>query len=242
MTSPAVLAYDAVADRYDGLRVTDLNKEENLHLMKYLIAGGYTGGDVAEGACGTGLLIDYLDEHIAPTHYVGVDISPEMLSIARAKHPLYAFSLNDMCRLPVLDRSVDAYVNIFGGLNYLTTTLGQDEALGEALRVLRPGGRLCFMVWSMAALALGTWEVYAKGVPVPRAPLTATHLQEWLGRAAENARIRGLSHVWLAKLPRWTPRLLYRALLWLEAKTWGKWWPERCLYLLCEATAPRTDK
>ena len=75
-------------------------------------------------------------------------VDPVPLHVAQAREtagsdPAVAFTamLGDARDLPADDRSQDA-VLLFGPLYHLTETAGRRQALAEARRVLRPGGRL----------------------------------------------------------------------------------------------------
>lgn len=93
-------------------------------------------GDALDAACGTGRLGDLL---AARGHRViGVDSSPEMLAIARAKVPAGDFRSGDLYRLPVDDAAIDLVTCALA----LTHVTDLGPVLAEFARVLRPGGRL----------------------------------------------------------------------------------------------------
>jgi ubiquinone/menaquinone biosynthesis C-methylase UbiE len=75
---------------------------------------------------------------------VGVDFSAAMLAEARQHHPVIDFQAGDAQALPFPDASFDAVVMSFGLLHLARP----DQALAEAHRVLRPGGRIAFTVWA----------------------------------------------------------------------------------------------
>jgi ubiquinone/menaquinone biosynthesis C-methylase UbiE len=75
---------------------------------------------------------------------VGVDFSAAMLAEARRHHPGIEFHEGDAGALLFPDASFDAVVMSFGLLHLAQP----DRALGEAHRVLRPGGRIAFTVWA----------------------------------------------------------------------------------------------
>lgn len=239
MTITSPKAYDALADFYDGLRLTNREKEENRFIYKYLRDRGYVVGEVLETGSGTGRMIDYLDDQIPSGKYLGIDSSTEMTAIAKAKHPRYAFSVNDMRRLPVLDKAVDSAISVFGGFSYLVSQLEAEDGLREKLRVLRPGGKLFLMVWAAWAIQEGIFDVKIGDDVLQRRRWGSATLWAAVDRAFEGAKVWGHSGRWLRWLPSWAPRRLFRFLFWLERKTWGKWYPDACTYLICEATAPR---
>ena len=96
---------------------------------------------VLDAGTGTGRMLELLAPHIA--RGVGVDISPEMLAIARdrlvragAAH--CQVRLGDIYRLAVADQSFDAVI-FHQVLHFVDDP---QAALREALRVLKPGGRV----------------------------------------------------------------------------------------------------
>jgi ubiquinone/menaquinone biosynthesis C-methylase UbiE len=75
---------------------------------------------------------------------VGVDFSAAMLAEARRHHPGIDFQAGNAEALSFPDASFDAVVMSFGLLHLEHP----DQALAEAHRVLRPGGRVGFTVWA----------------------------------------------------------------------------------------------
>lgn len=82
----------------------------------------------------------------AGARVTAIDISPAMLARAAAltNTDLVSFELVNAEALPYPDESIDL-VSIGASLNEFTST---SRALGEAARVLRPGGRLFLMYWA----------------------------------------------------------------------------------------------
>lgn len=73
----------------------------------------------------------------------GLDFSRQMVERARANHPGVPFCEGDAEQLPYDDRSFDRVVCAFGHLHLSNA----DQAIAEAHRVLKPGGRYAFAVW-----------------------------------------------------------------------------------------------
>jgi ubiquinone/menaquinone biosynthesis C-methylase UbiE len=102
------------------------------------------GGIVLDIGCGGGMDLLLAARRVGPSgHAIGVDMTPAMQERARAA--ALAAGLDnveirsgDAQNLPADDDSVDVIISN-GVINLTTDKL---ESLGEALRVLRPGGRL----------------------------------------------------------------------------------------------------
>jgi ubiquinone/menaquinone biosynthesis C-methylase UbiE len=101
-----------------------------------LAAGLGTGvGDVG---CGTGRLEPYLAARgLSPR---GIDLSPEMIRVARRDHPGFDFEVADLRELPFEDASL-AGVVCWYSLMYLAPS-DRPAAFGELARVVKPGGYL----------------------------------------------------------------------------------------------------
>ena len=80
-----------------------------------------------------------------------LDFSGAMVEMARSQNPGIEFREGDAAELPFKDGSFDAVVMNFGMLH-----LAQPErAVAEAFRVLCPGGRYAFTVWTKPEEAVG---------------------------------------------------------------------------------------
>ena len=78
---------------------------------------------------------------------IGVDFSSAMLAEARRAYPYLRFDEGDAEALPYPDRSFDTVVANLG-IHHVSRPV---TAIAEALRVLRPGGRLAFTTWATPA-------------------------------------------------------------------------------------------
>lgn len=81
----------------------------------------------------------------------GLDFSSEMVALATSRYPDISFREGNAEALPFADESFDAVVICFGLLHFPDA----DQALREAFRVLRHGGRLGISVWAAADKAVG---------------------------------------------------------------------------------------
>lgn len=96
-------------------------------------------GKVLDVACGTGdMAVELLRQGCSVT---GVDLSKEMMAIAKRKAPQAEYRLADVERLPFGDASFDAVTCAFGVRNFVHL----EQGLHEMLRVLKPGGRMVIL-------------------------------------------------------------------------------------------------
>jgi SAM-dependent methyltransferase len=105
-------------------------------------AGVAQGTQVLDLCCGTGVVTGAAARRGAVA--TGVDFSSAMLAEARRAHKQLRFDEGDAEALPYPDRSFDAAVANFG-IHHVPRPGG---AIAEALRVLRPGGRVAVTSWA----------------------------------------------------------------------------------------------
>src|SRR6478735_7764417 len=74
---------------------------------------------------------------------VGIDLSPQMIELARRLYPGIDFREADVEHLPFADDTFDAVVCAFGLGHFPRPEL----AVAESLRTLLPGGRIAFSWW-----------------------------------------------------------------------------------------------
>jgi SAM-dependent methyltransferase len=82
---------------------------------------------------------------------VGIDFSAPMVARARALNPEIEFQEGDAEALSFPDASFDAVVMNFGILHLARP----EQAMSEAARVLKPGGRFAFTAWAKPEEAVG---------------------------------------------------------------------------------------
>ncbi|HBD10976.1 MAG TPA: methyltransferase type 11 [Porticoccaceae bacterium] len=108
------------------------------------IAGIQKDWHTLDVACGTGTLARHLATRTGHASAVsGVDINPDMLSIARAKNPNIDWRLAPAEQLPFPDECFDGVFSQFGLMFFNDPA----RAIQEMHRVLRPGGKLVVAVW-----------------------------------------------------------------------------------------------
>src|SRR5215203_1547762 len=136
--------FATIADRYDLITVW-LSYGQDRRWKRLLLAraGLLSGQRVLDLACGTGDITWLAARRGA--HVVGLDITPRMIELARAKaasgqgapeHPRPLFVVGDMGALPMPDASFDIVTTGYGLRNVPDLPL----AIREVARVLKPGG------------------------------------------------------------------------------------------------------
>jgi SAM-dependent methyltransferase len=131
--------------------------------------GASGGARLLDVACGPGFIAGAAADRGALV--TGLDFSAAMVAQARQRLPALTFREGDAEALPFEPGSFDAVVMNFGLLHLARP----DAALAEAHRVLRPGGRYAFTVWSEQAMAfqLAVRAIEEHGnakVPLPEGP------------------------------------------------------------------------
>jgi SAM-dependent methyltransferase len=135
-------AHDVLAELY-VVRLADAldrmpAERAVLGLFCELTLAAGLGTDVADIGCGTGRLDPYLAARgLTPR---GIDLSPEMIRVARRDHPGFDYDVADLRELPFEDASL-AGVVCWYSLIYLAPS-DRPAAFGELARVVKPGGYL----------------------------------------------------------------------------------------------------
>ena len=89
--------------------------------------------------CGTGPMIQLLCEKYPDKHYTGIDLTPEMIEVAREKNMEdINLVVGDCEKLPFDDNSFDAVICCQSFHHYPNV----QDFFDSVYRVLRPGGRL----------------------------------------------------------------------------------------------------
>lgn len=128
--------FASAANQWDTLRDELFGGDFAFHAIAGLLDDEWT---VADLGCGTGAMSAILAPHVK--HVIGVDASQEMLDAARARlaeATNIEFRQGSLEALPVVPDSVDA-ATLMLVLHHLASPA---DALAEAARILKPGGRV----------------------------------------------------------------------------------------------------
>jgi SAM-dependent methyltransferase len=130
-------SYDRVAADYaDHFR--DALASLPVELSVLSLFASTVDGPVLEVGCGTGLATAELVG--LGLDVSGVDLSPGMLTVARAALPQLTFTVGSMLALPYATDSFDGVVAFYSTIHVPDAQL--PTAFAELARVLRPGGHL----------------------------------------------------------------------------------------------------
>jgi demethylmenaquinone methyltransferase/2-methoxy-6-polyprenyl-1,4-benzoquinol methylase len=135
--------FDSVADSYD--KTNDLLSFGQSRLWRGKVAkavNAKSGEQILDIAAGTGTSsMAFLSEGV---RVVAADFSKGMLEVGKRKYPQLEFVFADAMKLPFKDQEFDVVTISFG----LRNVENHKVALGEFLRVLKPGGRLVICEFS----------------------------------------------------------------------------------------------
>ncbi|AFY46669.1 methylase involved in ubiquinone/menaquinone biosynthesis [Nostoc sp. PCC 7524] len=132
------LIFDRWAPSYDWLLPSVFYKAVHKRLLEYVDLPEQA--NILDLGCGTGRLLERLATQYSELRGTGLDLSPNMLRLARLSnrhHPRLIFLEGKAEALPFGDGQFDAVFNTISFLHYQQP----EQVLQEIARVLSPGGR-----------------------------------------------------------------------------------------------------
>ena len=170
--------YDRSAELYDAI-YSFKNYEKEAAKLHQLIQKhkGSTGNDLLEVAFGTGGHITYPKNSYSVE---GLDLSPQMLRLAKKKHPDIVFHRGDMVSFK-LKRHFDAITCLFSAIGHLKTRRKLGLGVRNMSRHLKPGGVLIVEPW----ITPQQWRkgsVHANFVDQPELKVARMNISKTRGR------------------------------------------------------------
>jgi SAM-dependent methyltransferase len=132
--------------------------------VRRLVQPGHAGEWLLDVGCGTGHWSPFFA--VMGYRVTGIDVSPEMIAIARAAVPQCAFEVADACDLPLGDASFD----VAAAMATLEFIPDPAAAVREMVRCAKPGGTL--LIGTLNRLAPVNRRRLSKG----RQPYASAHL------------------------------------------------------------------
>jgi SAM-dependent methyltransferase len=141
----------------------DLAEAHNRPLFEAVLdaANAGPGTRLLDIGCGSGLILVMAQERGATP--AGLDISPGLLEITRERLPQSDLREGDMESLPYADAAFDAVT----GVNAFQFAGDPRQALREAARVTRPGGRVVASLFAAPERSQGTIAHEAMSALIP---------------------------------------------------------------------------
>jgi len=130
-------SYDSAAEAYAEHLATELTQKPlDRHLLNRFAEGTRGRGLVADVGCGPGHVTQYLQEQ--GVAMIGIDLSPEMIAVARRLNPGLSFQVGDMRRLDLPDAALAGVVAFYSIVHFEPAEL--TAVMLELRRTLAPGG------------------------------------------------------------------------------------------------------
>jgi len=159
-------AYDAVANAYDRKFSDELDHKPLDRALLSAVCEMMGHGTLADVGCGPG----HISRFLAERHHdvMGLDVSTEMVTVARRRNPAMRFHVASMLSLPMPDEAWNGAISLYSIIHF--NAAERLRAFAELFRTLRPSGRL-----------LVAFHVEGAGF----APGDVNHLREFLGHPVE---------------------------------------------------------
>lgn len=142
------------------------------------LASVQAGDRVLDVCCGTGNAA--ATSAAAGAAAEGIDLDERALEAARRRVPSGLFHVADAAQMPFADASFDVAVSVFG-----VSFAPGERAVGELLRVVRPGGRIVITTWPRDGSILSAGGIVGRALAEAQpARSAAPSLAPWHDRGA----------------------------------------------------------
>ena len=129
------MKFDRYAQTYDSGFMGKGSRRFYTDLIKALDVKD--GDAVLDAGCGTGSILAFIGRQRKIQGF-GLDVSENMIGLAKEKNPDFSFVTGDCAALPYADESMDVVMACMAYHHFPD----QEQFRKEALRVLKPGGSL----------------------------------------------------------------------------------------------------
>ena len=138
--------YKTISTYYDMMYVNEESYRSEVDGVVSLVEQYKTskGNKLLDIACGTGAQAAYLQKHFAVT---GIDLSEDMLGIAREKVRNATFVNADMCNFSLNDQ-YDVIVNLYGSIGQVDSLQQMQRSIECTYNHLKQGGIFILTPWS----------------------------------------------------------------------------------------------
>ncbi|MFX0092252.1 MAG: class I SAM-dependent DNA methyltransferase [Candidatus Hodarchaeota archaeon] len=135
-----------LAAYYDELYVkSDQYQREVVQIDRFVSTYKQNEGNkLLDIACGTGGHLTYLQDRY---QVAGLDLSQDMLLIARKKFPTIPFYLENMINFS-LDQHFDIIICMYGSIGFVKTFVNLKQTMNTIVNHLNPGGIIIIVPWS----------------------------------------------------------------------------------------------
>ncbi len=164
MSEPAHVVQNNLANYASAWSAIEYTREEGLRAIEQQLIGEFFPGPpakVLDLGCGAGrTTIGLARAGFEPT---AIDLSPELLELARRRYPDLAFDCMDATELSFPDGSFDAALFSYNGIDVIYPVLSRRRCFDEVRRVLRPGGVFIFSSHNAVGALLSGGFFYPRG-------------------------------------------------------------------------------
>lgn len=169
-------SYDRVVDEYVVQYFNELAKKPiDRELLDRFAKNTRSRGPVCDLGCGPGQIGRYL--HDRGVEAFGVDLSPEMVKMARRLSPDMEFKTGNMLCLDIADGSLGGIAAFYSIIHIEREEV--TRALGEMKRVLKPAGRL-LISFHVGEGTMHLDELWGETVSMDFAFFTADEMEGYL--------------------------------------------------------------